>query len=71
MTCCGKSSKGKIAKPATQLLTAGNIAKELGVSDAKVKKAISALGIEPTSKKGACSYYSRDAVAKIRREVNS
>jgi hypothetical protein len=34
-----------------QLFTAGNIAKELGVSDAKVKKAIQELKIEPTSKK--------------------
>ena len=29
------------------LLTAGNIAKQLGVSDAKVKKAIKELGLEP------------------------
>ena len=73
MTCCGKSSKAKAKtdKPAIDLLTAGNIAKELGVSDAKVKKAITALGIKPASKKGACSYYSRDAVAKIKKEVNS
>ncbi len=71
MTCCGKSSKAKMDKPATDLLTAGNIAKELGVSDAKVKKAITALNIQPASKKGACSYYSRDAVAKIRKEVTS
>lgn len=48
------------------LLTPGNIAKELGVSDAKVKKAIAALGLEPDAKKGVCSYYARASVAKIK-----
>ena len=50
-------------------LTAGNIAKELAVSDAKVKKAITTLGIEPVAKKGVCNYYSRDAVAKIKKAL--
>ncbi len=48
------------------LLTAGNIAKELGVSDAKVKKVIKELAIEPKTKKGVCCYYSRDALANIK-----
>ena len=48
------------------LLTAGSIAKELGVSDAKVKKVIKELAIEPKAKKGVCSYYSRDALADIK-----
>ena len=47
-------------------MTAGAIAKELGVSDAKVKKAITELGIEPKEKKGACSYYAADALKKIK-----
>ena len=51
------------------LLSPGNIAKELGVSDGKVKKAIKDLGLEPTSKKGVCSFYSRDAIAKIKASV--
>lgn len=46
-------------------ITAANIAKELGVSAGKVKKAIDTLKIEPVSKKGACSYYGRDAIKKI------
>lgn len=46
-------------------MTAGAIAKELGVTDAKVKKAIVALGIEPKEKKGACSYYGAEALKKI------
>ena len=48
------------------LLTAGSIAKELGVSDAKVKKAISELALQPKAKKGACCYYSKDALPKIK-----
>ena len=48
------------------LLTSGAIAKELGVSDAKVKKAINELAIQPKAKKGACCYYSKEAVTKIK-----
>lgn len=55
--------------PETDLLTAGNIAKELKVSDAKVKKAIKDLGIEPASKKGVCCYYSADTVTKIKKAL--
>ena len=50
----------------TDLCTAGAIAKKLAISDGKVKKAIKELGIELAAKKGACSYYSADAVEKIR-----
>jgi hypothetical protein len=50
----------------SDLLTAGNIAKELAVSDAKVKKAIQQLGIKPTAKKGVCSYYAKDTVARVK-----
>jgi hypothetical protein len=48
------------------LLTSGGIAKELGVSDAKVKKAITELALQPKMKKGVCCYYSKDAVAEIK-----
>ena len=48
------------------LISAGNIAKELGVSDAKVKKAIKELAIEPATKRGVCSFYSRDAMSRIK-----
>lgn len=50
----------------TDLMTSGNIAKALGVSDAKVKKAIKDLKIKPDAKKGVCNYYSRGALAKIK-----
>ncbi len=51
---------------ADEQITAGNIPKELGASPAKVKKAIDELKLQPVAKKGACSYYSRDQVKKIR-----
>lgn len=50
----------------TDLLTAGDIAKQLAVSDAKVKKAIQQLGIKPIAKKGVCNYYSKDTVSKVK-----
>jgi hypothetical protein len=51
------------------LLTSGGIAKELGVPDTKVKKAIKELAIEPKAKKGVCSYYSRDELTKIKEAI--
>jgi hypothetical protein len=48
------------------MLTAGNIAKALGASDAKVKKAIQELGLKPAAKKGVCNYYAKDALPKIK-----
>ena len=53
----------------TDLMTAANIAKDLGVSDAKVKKAIKELGLEPDAKKGVCSYYGEPARAKIKKQL--
>ena len=51
---------------ADEQITAANIAKELGASPAKVKKAIDDLKLQPVAKKGVCSYYSRDQVRKIK-----
>ncbi|HPI37731.1 MAG TPA: hypothetical protein PK397_07290 [Ignavibacteriaceae bacterium] len=53
----------------SNLFTAGNIAKELGVSDAKVKKAITELGLTPAAKKGVCNYYSKADIAKIKKAL--
>ena len=53
----------------TDLLTAGNIAKALKAPDAKVKKAIKDLAIQPAAKKGGCSLYGPDAVSKIKAAV--
>jgi Fic family protein len=51
------------------LFTAGQIAKLVGASDAKVKKAIGELKLKPAAKKGVCSYYAKDAVAKVKAAV--
>jgi hypothetical protein len=53
----------------SDLLTASKIAQALGASDAKVKKAIAALGIKPTAKKGVCNYYSKSAMPKIKKAL--
>lgn len=55
-----------MAEQKPDLLTPGNIAKELKVSDAKVKKAIQELGLTPAAKKGVCSYYSKKDIARIK-----
>ena len=48
------------------MFTAGKIAQSLSVPGPQVKKAIQQLGIKPIAKKGACSYYSRDTIAKVK-----
>jgi hypothetical protein len=53
----------------TDLLTAARIAAQLKVSDARVKKAIAALGLKPAAKKGVCSYYEKSAVPKIKKAL--
>lgn len=57
------------AQKKDDLFTTGGVAKQLGVSDAKVKKAIKELGIQPKAKKGACNYYSRDVIQKIKASI--
>lgn len=52
------------------LFTAANMAKEIGVSDSKVKKAIKELGVEPAAKKGVCNYYAPEALTKIKAAVS-
>jgi hypothetical protein len=51
------------------LLTASKIAAALKSSDAKVKKAIAALGLKPAAKKGVCAYYAKGDVAKIKKAL--
>jgi len=48
------------------LFTAAAMAKQLGVSDAKVKKAITELSLVPASKKGCCTYYTPEDLAKLK-----
>lgn len=51
------------------LTSAAKIAKELGVSDAKVKKAIKELAIEPAAKRGACCFYALDVIPRIKASL--
>jgi hypothetical protein len=48
------------------LLTAGAIAQKLGKPVPQVKQAITNLKLKPTAKKGVCSYYSTEALTKIK-----
>ncbi len=52
-----------------ELLTVGKIAEQLSVPATKVKKAIQELGIQPAAKKGACSYYSKNDLTKIKQAI--
>ncbi|MDR3685274.1 MAG: hypothetical protein P4L11_16205, partial [Geothrix sp.] len=51
---------------APALSSASAMAKDLGVSDAKVKKAIQDLGLAAAAKKGCCSFYDAEAMAKLK-----
>ena len=48
-----------------ELLTAGKIAEKLGVSPAKVSKAIKDNGVEPDQKKGNAAYFGAEKVALL------
>jgi len=48
------------------LLTAGAIARELGLAEAKVKKALKELDVQPKAKRGVCNLYGREVLAKVK-----
>jgi biotin operon repressor len=52
-----------------EMLSAGKIAAQLGVTSGQVKKAIQEAGIEPTSVKNGCSYYDDACVKKIQKAI--
>ncbi len=52
-----------------EMLTAGKVAKQLGVPAGAVKKAVAALNLEPDLVKGGCSYYAPKTVKKIAKAV--
>jgi hypothetical protein len=58
-----------VATGETKLMTAGNIAKALSLPDAKVKKAIAALGLKPKARKGPCNYYGEEVLPKIKSAI--
>ncbi len=49
--------------------TLANWAKELGVSDKKLKEAAQRLGLEPDAKKGVCSYYGKAKAQKACKAI--
>lgn len=52
-----------------ELLTAGKIAKALGISAGKVSSYIKEKGLEPDKTKGSCKYYGPKTVANIKKNV--
>jgi len=51
------------------LKTAANWAKELGVSEKKLKEAFKAAAIQPNAKKGVCAYYSKASAQKAKKAI--
>ena len=58
-----------MAKEKADLLTAGKIAVQLGVSGGAVSKAIKTLGIKPDLVKGGCNYYGVEAIKKVKAAI--
>lgn len=48
------------------LITASAMAKNLGVSEVKVKKAIKEWGLSPAAKRGCCTYYGAEEMVKLK-----
>lgn len=55
-----------MAKEKADLLTAGKIAIQLGISGPAVSKAIKAMGIKLDLVKAGCSYYGADTIKKVK-----
>ncbi|MDY0014313.1 MAG: hypothetical protein RBS40_15670 [Rhodocyclaceae bacterium] len=53
------------------VLGAAAIAKELGISEAKVKKAIKELDIQPAAKRGICAFYARESIPQIQAAASA
>lgn len=51
------------------LKSAANWAKELGLSEKKLKDALKATALEPDGKKGVCSLYSKATIAKAQKAL--
>ena len=58
-----------MANEKSNLLTAGKIAVQLGVSGGAVSKAIKTLGIKPDLVKAGCSYYGADTIKKVKAAI--
>lgn len=51
-------------------LSAGAMAKELGVSPAKIKRTLTALGIEADFVKSNCGYYYTERTAAVKKALS-
>ena len=58
-----------MANEKSDLLTAGKIALQLGVSGAVVSKTIKSLNIKPVLVKAGCSYYGKDVITKVKKTI--
>lgn len=58
-----------MAKEQSELLTAGKIAAQLGVSGSIVSKTIKSLNIKPDLVKGGCSYYGNETIDKVKTAI--
>lgn len=54
---------------AEDLKSIANWAKELGLSEKKLKDAVKAAGIEPDGKKGICALYAKASIEKARQAI--
>jgi hypothetical protein len=55
---------------ADDLKTLAAWAKDLGLSEKKLKDAAKALGLEPDAKKGVCGYYGKAKVEKAKKALS-
>ena len=55
---------------AEEMKTIANWAKELGISEKKLKDAVKAADIPPDAKKGVCAYFTRKSVEKLRKAMH-
>lgn len=58
-----------MAKEQSELLTAGKIATQLGVSGSVVSKTIKSLNIKPDLVKSGCSYYGKETIDKVKTAI--
>ncbi|MBI1933326.1 MAG: HTH domain-containing protein [Ignavibacteriales bacterium] len=58
-----------MAKENSELLTAGKIAAQLGVSGSVVSKTIKTLNLKPDLVKGGCNYFGKENIDKIKKAV--
>jgi hypothetical protein len=63
---CASGGRSMSTAKSPDLLSAGAIAKELGLSEAKVKKAIKELALAPKAKRGVCNLYGREILPKVK-----